>query len=73
MKINFLVTRNQPDIREVCKLVSILERSGLELIAMTLEVWVLVCREGIYRRVSSLGPARNNLLSKPYPEPSPKP
>ena len=73
MKINFLVTRNQPDIREVCKLVSILERSGLELIAMTLEVWVLACREGIYRRISSLGPARNNLLSKPYPEPSPKP
>ena len=40
---------------------------------MTLEAWVLTCREGIYRRISSLGPAPNNLLSKTYPEPSPKP
>ena len=60
-------------LEKVCKLVSILERSDLELIAMTLEVWVLACREGIYRRISSLGPAPNNLLSKPYLEPSPKP
>ena len=40
---------------------------------MTLEVWVLTCRVGIYWRISSLGPASNNLLSKPYAEPSLKP
>ena len=43
------------------------------MVAITLEVWVLTYRVGIYRRISSLGPAPNNLLSKPYPEPSLKP